>query len=71
MLSPATRKRDLTVKADRYLKNGVAEYWIVDPDEKEVQLWVNRQNQWEKHTGDELTSSLIPDCKISAGLLFK
>lgn len=31
LLSYETEKRDLGAKADRYLTNGVREYWIVDP----------------------------------------
>lgn len=31
ILSPSTRKRDLTVKRQLYDREGVREYWIVDP----------------------------------------
>jgi Uma2 family endonuclease len=44
VLSEATRKRDLGDKADRYLSNGVREYWIADPDEKTIALWINVDN---------------------------
>jgi Uma2 family endonuclease len=44
ILSEATRKRDLGIKADRYLSNGVKEYWIIDPDEKTIALWINVDN---------------------------
>lgn len=30
-LSPSTRRRDRTVKRDLYLREGVPEYWVVDP----------------------------------------
>ena len=36
ILSPGTRKLDLTKKKDAYEKAGVKEYWIVDPVTKEV-----------------------------------
>ena len=36
ILSPATRKKDLTVKLGKYIQAGVSEYWIVDPDRKSV-----------------------------------
>jgi Uma2 family endonuclease len=32
ILSPGTRRRDLTVKRDLYARFGVREYWIVDPE---------------------------------------
>lgn len=34
VLSPSTRKKDLTIKNRKYLNAGVREYWIVDPKEK-------------------------------------
>ena len=36
VLSPGTRARDLGKKRDFYMKAGVAEYWIVDREEKFV-----------------------------------
>ena len=36
ILSPGTRRRDLTTKRDLYARFGVQEYWIVDPDTRTV-----------------------------------
>lgn len=36
ILSPSTAKRDRTLKRDRYQHFGVPEYWIVDPDKREI-----------------------------------
>ena len=36
VLSPSTRGKDLAIKLNLYLKSGVSEYWIVDPDMKTV-----------------------------------
>ena len=36
ILSRATARRDRTEKKDLYERNGVNEYWIVDPDHQEV-----------------------------------
>lgn len=36
ILSPSTRKKDLTIKHRKYLNAGVREYWIVDPKEKRL-----------------------------------
>jgi Uma2 family endonuclease len=38
VLSPETRERDLTVKRALYARFGVQEYWIIDPDERKVDL---------------------------------
>jgi Uma2 family endonuclease len=39
VLSPATAARDLGIKLDRYRLFGVAEYWVIDPDECTVLVW--------------------------------
>ena len=31
MLSPSTRRTDLTIKRDRYARAGIASYWVIDP----------------------------------------
>lgn len=60
ILSESTVKRDLGVKADRYLSNGVREYWICDPDEKSISFWVNdHKTAWIKKEGNLLESSVL------------
>jgi Uma2 family endonuclease len=39
ILSPTTRRRDEGVKRERYLEWGVQELWIVDVDERSVDVW--------------------------------
>ena len=38
VLSTSHPERDLIVKRELYARNGVAEYWIVDPDDRSVQI---------------------------------
>jgi Uma2 family endonuclease len=52
VLSPTTRRRDLTKKRDFYLRIGVAEYWIVDPDRESVR--VARPNREDHEPADLL-----------------
>lgn len=40
ILSPSTARKDRMVKFQQYLKAGVREYWIVDPDTKTVQACI-------------------------------
>jgi Uma2 family endonuclease len=40
MLSKSRFKKDLTVKFDLYQENGVEEYWIVNPTEESVLIYV-------------------------------
>lgn len=39
VLSPGTRRKDLTIKLKKYEKAGVREYWIVDPEEERVLVY--------------------------------
>lgn len=39
ILSSSTARRDRTVKRYLYERQGVLEYWIVDPDAKQVEAW--------------------------------
>lgn len=39
ILSPRTARRDRTVKRHLYERQGVAEYWIVDLDARQVEVW--------------------------------
>lgn len=36
VLSPSTRKKDMSIKLAKYISAGVREYWIVDPDKESV-----------------------------------
>jgi Uma2 family endonuclease len=37
--SPSTAERDCGIKLERYRLFGVAEYWVVDPDARTVEVW--------------------------------
>jgi hypothetical protein len=40
-------------------EHGVKEYFIIDPEEKAIHLWINRGSHWEKFSGDEIRSELL------------
>ncbi|MEH7238177.1 Uma2 family endonuclease [Bacillus sp. JJ1562] len=40
VLSKSTRSKDLIKKLDLYMSTGVSEYWIVNPDNKEVTVYL-------------------------------
>lgn len=46
VLSPATLDRDRFVKRDLYERHGVAEYWIVDPDARTVEVFSLRDGAY-------------------------
>ena len=43
VLSPRTAKNDLGYKKDMYEKYGVREYWIINPDERSIQVYLLRK----------------------------
>lgn len=47
VLSPSTRKKDITIKLRKYRNAGVREYWIVDPNNKQVCVY---EFEKTKHT---------------------
>ena len=46
VLSKSTRRNDLTVKKDVYERNGVREYWIVDPLMKSIDVYLLRDGKY-------------------------
>ena len=40
ILSPSTRKKDVTIKLKKYKNARVREFWIIDPEKKLVQVYV-------------------------------
>ena len=47
VLSRSTKKNDLTIKKDIYESNGVKEYWIINPWEKSVAVYILRDGKFE------------------------
>jgi Uma2 family endonuclease len=39
ILSPSSARTDRFLKRRRYQEAGIPEYWIVDPDERRVEIW--------------------------------
>jgi Uma2 family endonuclease len=77
ILSPGSsnERRDRHVKRSLYAAWGVAEYWLVDPENHAVEL--HRRNMagellFEKSilANDELTSSLLPGFAVRVDTLF-
>lgn len=71
VLSPTTRERDLGIKAERYLKCGVKEYWLADPEAKTLAVWYNRGNFWEKvGPAMEFHSRVLPNLVVAQAEIF-
>lgn len=48
VLSPSTRKKDRFLKKDLYARNGVREYWIIDPDTKRAYGYLLENKKYDE-----------------------
>ncbi|MCL6559330.1 MAG: Uma2 family endonuclease [Firmicutes bacterium] len=74
ILSPATAYYDLRKKYKVYEKSGVKEYWIVDPEEKSVQVFLLKEGKFaldqEAAIQDTVTSRIIEGLTVSLESIF-
>lgn len=68
VVSPGRRKRDYKDKRDRYEAHGVKEYWILDPEQKLIEVWARVEDFFElqgRYTGRQFAASrLLPGFKV-------
>lgn len=68
VVSPSNRRHDLEIKRDEYAEAGIPEYWIVDPQEREIVVLTLREGAYAEHgrfaPGDEATSVLLPGFRV-------
>ena len=78
ILSPSTRKRDLTIKSQLYEREGVREYWIVDP--KRSSIVVRRRSpagaltqvdMLDGSSGQVLQTPLLPGWSLELASFFR
>lgn len=68
ILSPSTRRRDLTEKKDVYARNGVDEYWVIDPRTSAITIFARAGDAFyagKTLTGGRLASRLLPDLDVT------
>lgn len=76
ILSPGAenRRRDLQVKRKLYAKYGVAEYWIVDNQDRSIVIYClenqNLENFITLRDDDVLTSPLLPGFELTVRSIF-
>jgi Uma2 family endonuclease len=73
VLSPSTARQDRVVKFRKYLEAGVREYWVVNPEEKTVQVHVLDNGRYVTKTydeTDEVQVTVLPGCVIALPLVF-
>jgi Uma2 family endonuclease len=69
------RDRDLLVKRQLYGKYGVTEYWIVDTENRLVEVYRLSKDRLESiatlRNGDEIATPLLPEFRLSVSSVFK
>ncbi|MDR2258250.1 MAG: Uma2 family endonuclease [Treponema sp.] len=73
ILSPANRQNDMLIKFRKYLRAGVREYWIVDPEGKTVHVCILDGEQYRVSVYDETQTvpvTVLPGCSIELKPVF-
>ena len=78
ILSPSTGKKDYNEKYFLYEKNGVREYWIVNPDAESVEIFHLKEGRYnsigvfgEYDVEESVSSQIFPDLTLKLSELFK
>jgi Uma2 family endonuclease len=69
----ANRERDYRYKHTEYAARGIAEYWIVDPETRQVTLcrWVSGQYEDQVYSDTKkIQSTLVPEFGLTAAEIF-
>jgi Uma2 family endonuclease len=77
VFSPSTRRTDAIIKGNLYQKNGVPEYWLVDPELEIIQVYrlvegtYRREAELAAEREDVLTSPLFPGLEMALTEIFE
>lgn len=72
--SPQTAKNDFSEKFNLYEESGVREYWIVQPKEKAVNVYILEEGRYalvDVYESGDIPSSIFPDLLISHDRIFR
>jgi Uma2 family endonuclease len=75
--SPATRKRDETIKRRLYERSRVSEYWVVDPELDVVRIYrragdrFNRATELTAENDDVLSTPLLSGLEMPLKVIFR
>jgi len=74
ILSPSHRKRDRILKRDLYEKYGVKEYWLIDPDKEQVEVYTFSGNRFlppAVYNRDQvIKTGIIPGLEVDIKAIF-
>ena len=75
--SKGTRKRDETIKRRLYEREGVSEYWVVDPEIDVIRVYLRdhegfgRPVELSREAADVLTTPLLPGLEMTLARIFR
>ena len=74
ILSPSTQRNDRLTKFNLYQRTGVREYWIVDPENKNIQVFLldgNALHPHEVYSGKDIAKvNVLDGCFIELSKVF-
>ena len=73
VLSPSNAGTDLFTKRAKYLLAGVKEYWIVDPINNNVRVYLLDEREYHEHNyydKDIIPVTVLPGCEIDLSVVF-
>ena len=74
--SKGTRKRDETIKRRLYERQGVSEYWVVDPELDAIRVYRRAGDRFDRaveltcERNDVLTTPLLPGSRLCLTRIF-
>jgi Uma2 family endonuclease len=75
--SKSTRKRDETIKRRLYERQGVTEYWVIDPPLEVVRVYRREEGgfarpiEYSRERDDVLTTGLLPGLSLPLARIFE
>ena len=74
IISPSNPERDVVRKRDIYARNGVGEYWIVDPEARSIRVMALEGSTYsiigKYEAGDQLTSAALKGLRLEVEGVF-
>jgi len=74
IISPGSVRRDRVVKKELYEQFGIAEYWLVDPQNASIEVYILENEHYQLHLladkGDTVSSKLLEGFTFDTGEIF-
>lgn len=74
IISESNPQHDRVLKLEMYQRAGVPEYWIVDPEEETIEVYVMRDAQGYSHSKVEeafLSLNSVPDVRVDIAQIWR